>query len=99
MPNSSVIAVFTCLPPLSLQFATCCWSVDNLEQSCGTHAAADAHGYNSILGLTPAALDQGMAGQTRARHAIGMANRNRAAVDVELFRVDAELVAAIDDLH
>ena len=29
----------------------------------------------------------------------GMTDRDRAAIDVELFRIDAELVAAIDHLH
>src|SRR4029077_8816050 len=38
-------------------------------------------------------------GEPRTRHAVGMADRDRAAVDVELFRVDAELVAAVDHLH
>ena len=38
-------------------------------------------------------------GQPRAGHAIGMADRDRAAVDVELVGIDAELVAAIDHLH
>src|SRR4051812_42394488 len=40
-----------------------------------------------------------MAGEARAGHAVGMADRDRAAVDVDLVRIDAELVAAIDHLH
>src|SRR5215813_5667993 len=92
MPNSSVIAVFTCFSP---RFR----SVDDFEQAGGAHAATDAHGHHAVSGLAPAALDQEMAGEPRASHTIGMADRDRAAVDVELLRIDAELVAAIDHLH
>src|SRR2546428_8723913 len=35
----------------------------------------------------------------RSRHAEWVADRDRAAVDVELFRIDAEPVAAVDDLR
>ena len=41
---------------------------------------------------------QQVAGEPRASHAIGMADRDRAAIDVQLVGVDAELVAAIDHL-
>src|SRR5215470_3244761 len=92
MPNSSVIAVFTCLSP---RFR----SVDDFEQASGAHAATDAHGHHTVFGLAPAALDQKVAGQARPSHTIGMADRDRAAVDVELLRVDAKPVAAIDHLH
>src|SRR5215813_2250750 len=92
MPNSSVIAVFTCFSP---RFR----SVDDFEQAGGAHAATDAHGHHAVSGLAPAALDQEMAGEPRPSHTIGMADRDRTAVDVELLRVDAELVAAIDHLH
>src|SRR5215813_2418635 len=92
MPNISVIAVFTCLSP---RFR----SMDDFEQAGGAHAATDAHGHHAVFGLAPAALDQEVAGQARSGHTIGMADRDRAAVDVELLRVDAELVAAIDHLH
>ena len=34
-----------------------------------------------------------------ARHAVRMADRDRAAVDVQLLGIDAELVAAVDHLH
>ena len=39
-----------------------------------------------------------MAGDPAARHPEGMAKRNAAAIDVELRRVDFELVAAVDHL-
>src|SRR4051812_8190215 len=101
MPNISVIAVFTRtsdrlkMNGLAGSFPL----VNDSDKARGAHSATNTHGYNSILGLAPAALDQGMAGQPRSGHAVGMADRDRAAVDVELFRVDPELVAAMDDLH
>src|SRR5713101_1220549 len=92
IPNSSVIAVFTC--ELSV-FR----SVDDFKQTRRAHAATNAHGHHAVFRLAPPALDQEVAGQPRAGHAIGMADRDRAAIDVELVRIDAELVAAIDHLH
>ncbi len=62
-------------------------------------AAADAHRHHDVLDAAPLALDQRMAGQARAAHAVGVADRDRAAVDVELVVVDAEPVAAVDHLH
>src|ERR1700733_3042615 len=73
--------------------------LQNLEQPGGAHAAADAHGYDRKLGLAAPALDQGVTGETRAGHAIGMADRDRAAIDVDLFRIDSQFVAPIDHLH
>src|SRR3954453_11410315 len=73
--------------------------LQHLKKPCGAHAAADAHGDDRILRLAAAAFDQSVAGEARARHAVGMADRDRAAVDVELLGIDAELVAAIDHLH
>jgi hypothetical protein len=40
-----------------------------------------------------------MAGKARPGHVISMAERHRPAVDVELIRIDAKLVATIDHLH
>src|ERR1700744_3731616 len=73
--------------------------LQHLEQPRGAHAAADAHGDDSILGLAAAAFHQRVTGQPRARHAPGMADRNRTAIDVDLLGIDAELVAAIQNLH
>src|SRR5271154_599246 len=95
IPNISVMAVFT---PASC-FPVGLRSVDDFEQACGPHAAADAHCDNRVFRLAPAALDQCVARQTCSGHAIGMTDRDRTAVHVELFRVDAELVAAIDHLY
>src|SRR6476619_3286413 len=100
MPNISVMAVFT---RTSNMCSGCrlarLRSADNFEQARGAHATADAHGNDGVFGLAPAALDQGVTGQARPGHAVGMTNRDRADVDVELFRIDAELVEAIDHLH
>src|ERR1019366_212401 len=76
-----------------------CSLLHDLEQTGGTHAAADAHGDDSVFGLAAAALDQGVTGEARARHAVGMTDRNRAAVDIDLLRIDAQFVAAIEHLH
>src|SRR6266702_501368 len=92
MPNSSVIAVFTMISRFSR-------SVDDFKQAGCAHAAADTHGHDAVLRLAPPPLDQEVAGQPRPGHAVGMADRDRATVDVELVRIDAELVAAIDHLH
>src|SRR5579864_8120870 len=71
----------------------------HLEQSGRTHAAADAHCHDSELRLAATPLDQRVTGQPRAGHAVGMADRNRAAIDIDLFRIDPEPVTAIDHLH
>src|SRR5581483_954353 len=95
IPNISVIAVFTiCL----LSGSVGCSSVDDFEKARSAHAAADAHGDDSVFCLAATSLDQRVADQPRSGHAVGMADRDRSAVDVQFFRVDAELVAAVDDL-
>src|SRR6202140_634158 len=73
--------------------------MDDFQQPGCTHAAADAHRDDCIFGLATASFDQGVPGEPGSGHSIGMPDRNRSAVDVELFRVDPELVAAIDHLH
>src|SRR5438046_4922309 len=74
-------------------------SMHYLEEARGTHAAADAHGDDDVLGAAAAAFDQRVADEARARHAVGMANRDGAAVHVELVVRDAEAVTAVDHLH
>src|SRR3546814_18981629 len=56
-----------------------------LEQPRRALAAADAHRDDDIFRPAPFALDQRVAGHPRPRHAIGMADRDRAAVNVEQF--------------
>src|SRR5471032_2596694 len=72
--------------------------LQDLEQACGAHAAADAHRHDAELRFAPPPFQQQMTGHACARHAIGMADRDRAAIDVELGRIDAERVGAIQSL-
>src|SRR5262249_23543386 len=71
----------------------------DLEQAGRAHASADAHRDDGIFRLSAAALDQRVTREPRARHAVRMAHGNGAAIDVDLLRIDAELVAAIKHLH
>ena len=57
------------------------------------------HGHDAVFRAAPLALDQQMPGHARARHAIGMADGNRAAGYVEPVIGNAEPVAAIQYLH
>src|SRR5882762_10113588 len=70
----------------------------HLEQPGGAHAAADAHRADDEAGATALSLDQRVPDHPRPRHAVGMADRDRAAIDVELVIGDTEPVAAIDHL-
>src|SRR5690242_15521088 len=70
----------------------------HLEQPGGAHAAADAHRADDELRAAPPALDQRVPDHARPGHAVRMADRDRAAIDVEPVVRDAESVAAIDDL-
>src|SRR2546430_4532893 len=70
----------------------------DFKQAGAALAAADAHCHHAPLGLAPAALLQDVAGQPRAGHSKRMADGDRAAVDVVLVGVDAELVARIEAL-
>src|SRR5690554_6887369 len=74
------------------------WS-DDLEQARRAHAAADAHRHDHVLGAATPALEQRVAGHPRPRHAVGVSDRDGAAVHVELLGVDAELVAAVEGLR
>src|SRR5437868_1059691 len=48
----------------------------HLEEPGGAHAAADAHGYNEPTHAAPFALDQRMADHARARHPVGVTDRD-----------------------
>src|SRR5947209_1147144 len=74
-------------------------SVRALKQARRALSAAHAHGHHAIAGFAPLHLIGHGAHHARSGHAEGMSNGNGAAVDVELLRIDAELVAAIDHLH
>src|SRR6185312_3613193 len=73
--------------------------VRELDQPGSAHAAADAHRHHAVFGLAPLTFEQDVAGHARARHAIGMADGDRAAIDVHAIVRDAEPVGAIDHLR
>src|SRR6478672_5291310 len=73
-------------------------SAVDLEQAGAALAAADAHGHDAPLGLAARTFLEDVASETRAGHAEGMADRDRAAVDVVLGGIDAELVARVEAL-
>src|SRR5262249_23344635 len=72
--------------------------VGRLEQPGGPPAAADAHGDDAPPLLLASQLVEQGPGHPAAGHAVRVADRDRAPVRVELLRVDAEPVAAVDDL-
>src|SRR6266536_5473242 len=82
-----------------LLFCRAFFSMDDFQKPRGPHAATNTHGDDGVFHLAPASLNQSVAGQPRSSHAVGMTDCDRAAIDVELFRIDPELVAAIDHLH
>ena len=71
----------------------------HLEQAGCAHAAADTHRDDNVPGAATPTLDQGVADQTRARHPVRVADRDRPAVDIEDLIGDAELVTAVESLH
>ena len=87
------------LPPGRLRFDRPSNSVEDFEQSCCALAASDAHRHDAVLRLATLALEEEMACATGAGHAVRVADRDRAAVDVVLGRIDPELVARIEALR
>src|SRR6516165_12458461 len=73
-------------------------SAIDLEEPGAALPAADAHGHHAPLGLPAPAFLQDVAGQASAGHAEGMADRDRAAVDVVFRRIDLEPIAAVQAL-
>ena len=70
----------------------------HFEQARRAHAAADAHRDDDMLDAAALAFDERVPDEPRAGHAVRVADRDGAAVDIVLVRVDAELVAAIQGL-
>src|SRR5579885_1894025 len=62
-------------------------------------AAGDAHRDHDMAHAAALTFDQRVSDHARARHAVGMADRNRTAIDIVTLGVDAEPVAAIKRLH
>src|SRR3954447_24078548 len=73
-------------------------SGSDFEQAGGPHAAADAHRHDDPAHAAATALEQRMPDEAAAGHAVRVADRDAAAVDVELLGIDLERVAAVDDL-
>src|SRR5436305_1589557 len=73
-------------------------SAVDFEQAGATLAAADAHRDNAPFCLAPATLLQDVAGKPCAGHPEGVADCDRAAIDVVLRGIDAKLVAGIEAL-
>src|SRR5947207_334815 len=74
-------------------------SSHHFEQCGGSHSAPNAHRDDDVLRAAAASLDQRMTGKARSRHAIRMADRDGAAVDVESLVWNTDLVATVDHLH
>src|SRR5689334_20294211 len=72
---------------------------EHFEQPRCAHSAADAHGDDHIFDAAAPAFDQRVAGHPRAAHAVGVADRDRPAVDVQAVFGDAELLGAVEHLH
>src|SRR5437667_2427066 len=71
----------------------------DFEESCRAHAAADAHRHHDVSRPAAFTLDERVADQAAAGHAVRMADRNCAAIDVEPAVGNAEAVATVDHLH
>src|SRR5919197_356924 len=74
-------------------------SVHHFKQACGAHAAPDAHGDDHVFRAPAPAFDERVADEARAGHAVGMADGDGAAVDVQALVRDVQAVAAVDHLH
>ena len=70
-----------------------------LKHAGRTHAAAYAHGHANALRAAAFTFDQRVAGQALPSDAIGVADSNRTAVDVELVHRNTQLVGAVQHLH
>src|SRR5699024_3208069 len=71
----------------------------DFEQSGRPLAAADAHCHDHILHTTTASLDERVPDQPGSGHTVGVADRDAAAIDVVLLRIDAEAITAVQCLH
>src|SRR6185369_564840 len=72
---------------------------EHLEDTRCAHSSANAHRHADALCTAALAFDEGVTGEALAAHAVGMAHRDGAAVDVQAVHRDAQLVGAIEHLH
>src|SRR5579872_7215975 len=75
------------------------YSVDRFEQPRRALSAANTHGHNPKLRLPPGHLVGHGPHHARAGHAKRMPDRDGSTVDVELFGIETQTVAAVDHLH
>src|SRR5207248_10054712 len=73
--------------------------VARLDNPGRARPGADAHGHHAVTGTASQHLVGDGADHARARHAERVPDRDRAAVDVQVRRIEAERVAAVDDLR
>ena len=71
---------------------------EHVEEPGRAHAAADAHRDDDVPDAAAPSLEQRVPDKPRAAHAVGVADRDRAAVDVEPVRRNAETIAAVEGL-
>src|SRR6516162_4993662 len=69
------------------------------EKPGGALAAADAHGHDAVAHFSAKHFVGDCPDQAGAGHAVGMADGDGAAVDIQFFGIDAQAVAAVDNLH
>src|SRR5450432_3429868 len=83
-PVTSATRAITC-PPSALALLP-------LDAHCDAHAAADAERGKALLGIAPLHLVQKRHQHTRAGSPDRMAERDRAAIDIDLRGVPAEVL-------
>ena len=74
------------------------FSIGALEQSCRALSSPNAHGDHAVARFAASHFVGNGANHARTRHSEGMSDGDRAAVNIELFRVDTQAVAAINHL-
>jgi hypothetical protein len=87
--NLSITIPFALLASCSCQF----------EQSGCSHAATNTHGDDGIFHRATLSLDHRVPDEPAAGHPKRMARRNRATIDIEGFRRDAEPIPSIERLR
>src|SRR5207245_8242200 len=98
VPTSSITLYTLSAMPLALLEVVLIALVRRLEQPRRAHPASDAHGHDPPPLLSPPELVEQGSDHPASRHAVGVADRDRAAVRVELLRVDPEPIPEVDHL-
>src|SRR4030095_6172032 len=70
-----------------------------LEQRGGAHPAGDAHAHDGVASLAAAPAVERGEHEARTRDTERVPERDRAAVHVELLRIDLELARAVERLR